>query len=96
MGDFWRPPPPPPPDADFPMLPPAARPKSIASVIEARIGHHFHRPSLLWQALQLDGYPVPDLLVPEGNKRLAVIGNLAVKLAVADYHYRIGAVCQSM
>lgn len=78
------------------MLSPAAKPKSIASVIEPKIGHHFTRPSLLWQALQLDGYPKPDLLTPEGNKRLAVVGDLAMKLAIADYYRGIGAVSQSM
>lgn len=74
--------------------------EKILSIIEPKLQHFFNRPIYLRTALQTTGSPVQDLDPPqgfyrfsiaEGNARLAVVGDLAIRLTVADYYYSRGA-----
>ncbi len=58
--------------------------------VETLVQYRFHNPALLWEALQgpsviIDstGKPVP----PDGNKRLAIVGDAAIRLALAENWY---------
>ena len=58
--------------------------------VETLIQYRFHNPALLWEALHAPsvlidraGKPVP----PNGNKRLAIIGDAAMKLVLAEDWY---------
>ena len=58
--------------------------------VETLVRYRFHNPALLWEALQgpsvlIDsaGKPVP----PDGNKRLAIVGDAAIRLALAENWY---------
>ena len=58
--------------------------------VETLVRYRFHNPALLWEALQgptvlVDsvGKPVP----PDGNKRLAIVGDAAIRLALAKNWY---------
>lgn len=57
---------------------------------QAVIGYTFKKPFLLWEALQAAGSPVlrignRNLL--DGNKRLAILGDRVLELALADDWY---------
>jgi len=54
------------------------------------IDYNFNRPLLLWEALQAAGSPVHsigDRRLPDGNKRLAILGDRVLELALADGWY---------
>lgn len=58
---------------------------------EQTIGYYFQDKSLLWEALQTDGSPNCSTDNPRydvGNKRLAVVGNLALDLFITSAWYR--------
>ncbi|KAF6237656.1 hypothetical protein HO173_003857 [Letharia columbiana] len=87
-----------------PPAPGAPDPKmeKVLAIIEPTLGHFFHRPIYLRQALQTPGSPLHDHAlnfvertdarsVEEGNKRLAVVGNAALELTVADFFFARGA-----
>lgn len=62
---------------------------SIAPV-ETIIGYQFTDPSKLWEALQAPGSPVSSIngrRITEGNKRLAMIGDSVLKLALVSKWY---------
>lgn len=76
--------------------------EKVLAIIEPTLGHFFHRPIYLRQALQTPGSPLHDHAlnvvettdarsVEEGNKRLAVVGNAALELTVADFFFARGA-----
>ena len=58
--------------------------------VETLIRYRFHDPALLWEALQgptviidVTGAPVPR----DGNKRLAIVGDAAIRLVLAETWY---------
>ena len=58
--------------------------------VETLIWYRFHDPALLWEALQgptimidIAGERVP----PDGNKRLAIVGDAAIQLVLAETWY---------
>lgn len=58
--------------------------------VETLVQYRFHNPDLLWEALHgssvlIDtaGKPVPR----DGNKRLAIVGDAAIRLALAEDWY---------
>lgn len=67
---------------------------SVANVaVEAIIGYQFNDPSLLTEALQASGSPVRSAgtrAIPDGNKRLALLGDTVLKLALLDHWYEAG------
>ncbi|KAI4257438.1 MAG: hypothetical protein L6R42_005660 [Xanthoria sp. 1 TBL-2021] len=57
---------------------------------EQTIGYNFQDKDLLWEALQADGSPNCPTDNPRyevGNKRLAIVGNLALDLLLASVWY---------
>ena len=55
------------------------------AMAEVACGYHFLDSSLLWEALQLAGSPVPSVSgrsLNEGNKKLANVGDAAIALIV--------------
>lgn len=67
--------------------------KNRIKAVEAIIGHNFHDPSLLWEALQGAGsgvYQAGTREVPDGNKRLALIGDATQKLILVTDGYSLG------
>ena len=62
--------------------------------IHAIIGHHFNDPTILTEALQAAGSSVRyagTRPIPDGNKRLALIGDAVLKVALLDHWYQGGA-----
>lgn len=58
---------------------------------ESLIQYKFKDSALLWEALNTGPVLTPGLPVPpEGNKRLAVIGDTVLQLALAEDWYRGG------
>ena len=58
--------------------------------VETLVRYRFHNPALLWEALQgrtimidIAGERVP----PDGNKRLAIVGDGAIRLVLAETWY---------
>ena len=58
--------------------------------VETLFRYRFHNPALLWEALQgpniiidIIGEPVPR----DGNKRLAIVGDGAIRLVLAETWY---------
>lgn len=61
--------------------------------VESRIGYKFTDPSIAWEAMQAAGsgvFLVGDRRIPDGNKRLAVIGDTILKLALVEEWYNGG------
>jgi len=59
-------------------------------VVETIIDYQFADPHKLWEALQAPGSPVFVINgrhIPEGNKRLAMIGDSVLKLVFASEWY---------
>lgn len=59
--------------------------------IEDVIGYHFTNPLLIWEALQAPGSNVVAIggrRLADGNKRLAVLGDTVLQLAVAEDWFR--------
>ena len=55
--------------------------------VEHIIGYQFNDPSMIWEALQAAGSPVLRIgnrRLVEGNKRLAVLGDKVLDLALAE------------
>lgn len=60
------------------------------SGVEAVIGHNFADPSKLWEALQAAGSPVRSIgtrLIPDGQKRQAMVGDPVLRLALVGHWY---------
>lgn len=58
--------------------------------VEAIIGYHFEDPPILWEALQAAGSGVQSAgtrRFAEGNKRLAVLGDAILGVALMDDWY---------
>ena len=51
--------------------------------VETLVQYRFHNRELLWEALQ----GPPTFVVPDGNKRLAIVGDAAIRLALAKNWY---------
>lgn len=61
--------------------------------VETILNHHFHNHELLWEALQAAGATYPgEGLRPNGNKRLALVGDAALGLVLKEDWYHSGAV----
>lgn len=57
---------------------------------EAVTGHTFSNPLILWEALQAAGsnvHHIGNRLTPDGNKRLAMLGDAVLKLALVTVWY---------
>lgn len=55
--------------------------------VEDIIGYHFTNPSMIWEALQAAGSPVyviGNRRLVDGNKRLALLGDTVLQLALAE------------
>ena len=60
---------------------------------EQTIGYYFQDKNLLWEALQTDGSPKCPTDNPRyevGNKRLAIVGNLAMDLLLTSIWHSTG------
>ena len=58
--------------------------------VEDIIGRHFTDPNTLWEALQAAGSPVVFIgtrRISDGHKRLALIGDSVLKLALISHWY---------
>jgi ribonuclease-3 len=58
--------------------------------VENVIGCHFTDPNKLWEALQAAGSPVQFIgsrRISDGHKRLALIGDSVLKLALISHLY---------
>ena len=61
--------------------------------VEAIIGYTFSDPLILWEALQAAGSPnrsAGTRRFPDGNKRLAVLGDTVLKLVLVGEWYDSG------
>lgn len=66
-------------------------PQKAATIeaVESLIQYKFKDSALLWEALNIKPVITPGLPVPpEGNKRLAVIGDSVLQLALAEEWYK--------
>ena len=62
--------------------------------VETLVQHKFHDTDLLWGALQTSKVSVDStkaMLLPDGNRRLAIVGDAAMQLALAEDWYRTSA-----
>lgn len=60
--------------------------------VETILNYHFHNPKLLWEALQAAGATYPgEGLRPNGNKRLALVGDEVLGLVLKEDWYHSGA-----
>ena len=67
---------------------------SNVNACQAIIGYQFQDPYLCWEALQVAGSGVTEILgrhIPNGNKRLAVVGDLALDFVLSQDWYLSGA-----
>lgn len=61
--------------------------------VEAIIGYVFNDPFILWEALQAAGSPIRSAglrVFPDGNKRLAVLGDTVLELVLIGNWYDSG------
>ena len=68
----------------------AAQMATYVSGVEKIIGHQFADRHKLWEALQAAGSPVRFIgarSIPDGQKRLAMIGDSVLKLALIGHWY---------
>lgn len=71
---------------------------NITRAVEGIIGYRFSDRLILWEALQAAGSPVTSAgtrRFPDGNKRLAVLGDAVLKLVLVAEWYD-GADVRSM
>lgn len=63
-------------------------PLKVATIeaVESLIQYKFNHSALLWEALQCPGSP--DAKHPNGNKRLAIIGDTVLLLALAETWFK--------
>lgn len=60
--------------------------------VEAILAYHFTDPTLLWTALQAAGSIYPgEVVIKDGSKRLAILGDAVLKLVLVEDWYRSGA-----
>lgn len=62
-----------------------ALPDSNRHDLERRLGHIFENPNLMWEALQAAGngvVQIGDRKIDDGNKKLAMLGDTILKLAI--------------
>ena len=65
----------------------------ITQEVETKIGYPFKNPGILWEALQARDAPGGYLRgrnLTDGNKRLAMLGDTALKLVLLNRWYREG------
>lgn len=63
---------------------------NITGAVENIIGYNFNDPLILWEALQAAGSMVRSAgsrRFPDGNKRLAVLGDTILKLVLVQEWY---------
>jgi len=61
--------------------------------VESTIGCKFKDSSIVWEAMQAAGsgvFLIGDRRIPDGNKRLAVVGDTILKLALVEEWYNGG------
>ena len=66
---------------------------NVTHGVERVIGHTFNDPLILWEALQAAGSTVRSAgprRFPDGNKRLAIIGDTVLKLVLVTKWYDSG------
>ena len=66
---------------------------NVTHDVEMTIGHTFNDPLILWEALQAAGSIVRSAgprRFPDGNKRLAMIGDTVLKLVLVTKWYDSG------
>ena len=67
--------------------------EEITSEVEEKLGYPFQNPEILWEALQAPGSiggNLPGRDLTDGNKRLALLGDAALKLVLLKRWYREG------
>lgn len=67
--------------------------EEITAEVEEKLGYTFRNRDILWEALQAPnsiGSGVPGLDLTDGNKRLALVGDAALKLVLLKRWYREG------
>ncbi|KAL8782412.1 MAG: hypothetical protein Q9213_005415 [Squamulea squamosa] len=72
-----------------------ARMNNAVAGVEAIIGYAFNDKFLLWEALQAAGSNVSiagNRMIPNGNKRLAVVGNTVLDLVLVERWYGGGQI----
>ena len=62
-------------------------PKEIIAAIEGFLGYRFRYPEYLWEALQARSARHGQRLLPDGNKRLALLGDKILGLVLIDVWY---------
>ena len=63
---------------------------NVTRGVERVIGHSFNDPLILWEALQAAGSSVRSAgsrRFPDGNKRLAILGDTILKLVLVSRWY---------
>ncbi|KAK3080992.1 hypothetical protein LTS18_011228 [Coniosporium uncinatum] len=67
-------------------------PHHARQAIEAMLAYQFKNPDLLWEALQAAGSCVTNIggrrLFNDGNKRLALVGDAAMRATLLDTWYQ--------
>ena len=66
---------------------------NVTHDVERVIGHAFNDPLILWEALQAAGSSVRSAgprRFPDGNKRLAILGDAVLKLVLVTRWYDSG------
>ena len=70
------------------------QPDAMINAAESIAGRPWKDRTLLWEALQTSGsgvFMAGTRLIPEGNKRLAVVGDSVMKTVLAEHYYKEGA-----
>jgi len=60
---------------------------NVRQTLEVMLGHVFNGPNLPWEALQAAGSQVRFIgnhPLPDGNKRLAIVGDTVAKLVLCE------------
>ena len=63
--------------------------RNVAS-LESTIHYSFANKSMAWEALQLPGNGFETPSMPNGNKRLAIVGDLVIDLILSEPWYKSG------
>lgn len=79
--------------AELRYIPNMANQSITIAAVQAIIVHEFNDPSLLTESLQAAGSQITfagTRAIPDGNKRLALLGDTVLKLALLDHWYERG------
>lgn len=68
----------------------AVDPNLRVASLESIIHYSFANKSMAWEALQLPGNGFVTLSMPNGNKRLAIVGDLVIDLILSEPWYESG------